>query len=191
MKNLFFVCILLLGAHLSSNAQVFDWGIKGGLNYNSNGDIVNEAGNILENPEANAGYHIGFFAKTKGRIYIRPELVYTHTNSNYDSKKLKIDKIDAPVLLGVKIIGPLHAVIGPSFQYIINTDLESFNLSDVENDFTVGGTVGLTVQLGKLGIDVRYERGFTSNEADFLNIGEIASVDTRPSQLIASASFRF
>ena len=188
------MCILLLGAHLSSNAQLFDWGIKGGLNYNSNGDIVDDAGDIIADPEANTGFHFGFFAKTKGRIHVRPELVYTQTNTNYknggESAKLTIKKIDAPVLLGVKIIGPLHAVIGPSFQYIIDTDLEDIKLDDVENNFTVGGTVGLTIQLAKLGIDARYERGFSSNEAEFID-GALGNVDTRPSQLILSASFRF
>lgn len=191
MKKTFFLCALLLGAYMTSNAQIFNWGIKGGLNYSSNGDIVDEVGDIIEDPEANAGFHVGLFAQTKGFIYIRPELVYTHTSSSYNNNKLKIDKIDAPVLAGVKILGPLQVVIGPSFQYIINTDLESVNLSDVEKDFTVGGTVGLTVQLGKLGIDVRYERGFTENEAAFLGDEVVGRVDTRPNQLIASASFRF
>ena len=194
MKKLIVLALLLFGAQLTSNAQLFDWGIKGGLNYNSNGDIVDETGDIIADPEANAGFHFGFFAKTKGRIYVRPELVYTQTNTNYknggESAKLTIKKIDAPVLLGVKIIGPLHAVIGPSFQYIIDTDLEDIKLDDVENNFTVGGTVGLTIQLAKLGIDARYERGFSSNEAEFID-GALGNVDTRPSQLILSASFRF
>ncbi|MFK5878870.1 MAG: outer membrane beta-barrel protein [Flavobacteriaceae bacterium] len=195
MKKLIVFALLLIGAQLTSNAQLFDWGIKGGLNYNSNGDIVDETGDIIADPEANAGFHFGFFAKTKGRIYVRPELVYTQTNSTYKgeakSSKLTIKKIDAPILLGLKIIGPLHAVIGPSFQYIIDTDLKDANFKDIENNFTVGGTVGLTVQLGKLGIDARYERGFSNNEAKF--IGDILEgrVDTRPSQLILSASFRF
>ena len=195
MKKLIVFALLLIGAQLTSNAQLFEWGIKGGLNYNSNGDIVDDAGDIIADPEANAGFHAGVFFKTKGRLYVRPELVYTQTNTNYNNgvakSKLTIKKIDAPILLGLKIIGPLHAVIGPSFQYIIDTDLENIQLKDVENNFTVGGTVGLTVQLGKLGIDARYERGFSSNEAEF--IGDILDgrVDTRPSQLILSASFRF
>ena len=143
----------------------------------------------------NAGYHVGIFAKTKGRIYIRPELVYTHTNSSYKyenkSSELAIDKIDLPVLVGIKVIGPLHVVAGPSFQFIINTDFEDITLEDVENNFTVGGTAGLTAQFGKLGIDFRYERGFTSNEVEFIGIDEIATIDTRPSQFIIGASFRF
>lgn len=195
MKKLIVFSLLLVGSQLTSNAQLFEWGIKGGLNYNSNGDIVDATGDIIADPEANAGFHFGFFAKTKGRIYVRPELVYTQTNTNYkndgESAKLTIKKIDAPMLLGVKIIGPLHAVIGPSFQYIIDTDLEGINLKDVENNFTVGGTVGLTAQLGKLGVDARYERGFSNNEAEFLGLESSGRVDTRPSQLILSASFRF
>ena len=195
MKKLIVLALLVFGAQLTGNAQLFDWGIKVGLNYNSNGDIVDDAGDIIADPEANAGFHFGFFSKTKGRIYVRPELVYTQTNTNYkndgESAKLTIKKIDAPVLLGVKIIGPLHGVIGPSFQYIIDTNLEGVNLKDVENNFTVGGTVGLTIQLAKLGIDARYERGFSSNEAEFLGIEDSGRVDTRPSQLILSASFRF
>lgn len=195
MKKLIVLALLLFGVQLTSNAQLFDWGIKGGLNYNSNGDIVDETGDIIADPEANAGFHFGFFAKTKGRVYVRPELVYTQTKSKYSyegaSSKLTLKKIDVPVLLGLKIIGPLHAVIGPSFQYIIDTDLEDIKLDDVENNFTVGGTVGLTVQLAKLGIDARYERGFSSNEAEFLGIDDSGRVDTRPSQLILSASFRF
>jgi len=195
MKKLIVFALLLIGAQLTSNAQLFEWGIKGGLNYNSNGDIVDDAGDVIADPEANAGFHFGLFAKTKGRLYVRPELVYTQTNSNYkgdggEKAKLTIKKIDAPILLGLKIIGPLHAVIGPSFQYIIDTDLEDIQLKDVENNFTVGGTVGLTAPLGKLGIDARYERGFSSNEADFID-GALGNVDTRPSQLILSASFRF
>lgn len=188
------LALLLFGAQLTSNAQLFDWGIKGGFNYNSNGDIINEAGDIIADPEANAGFHFGFFAKTKGRIYVRPELVYTQTKSGYNyediNSKLTINKIDVPVLLGMKIIGPLHAVIGPSFQYIINTKLKGFSMKDVENNFTVGGTVGVTVQLARLGIDVRYERGFSSNEAEFLGDMVVGRIDTRPSQLIVSLSFR-
>lgn len=195
MKKLIVFAILLIGMQINSNAQHFEWGIKGGFNYNSNGDIIDKTGDIIATPEANAGFNIGFFGKTKGRIYIRPELLYTQTNSNYnnggESTKLTIQKIDAPILLGIKLIGPLHFVIGPSFQYIINTDLKDFNLSNVEKEITVGGTIGISVQIFKLGIDLRYERGFTSNEASFLNVDKIANIDTRPNQLIAGLSFKF
>lgn len=190
-KTLIFLGVFLFSI-VTSNAQI-DWGIKGGLNYNSNGDLISESENIVVNPDSNAGYHFGVFATTKGKIFIRPELVFTHTKSVYEYNNLKadfiMDKIDAPILVGLKIIGILNVFIGPSFQYIINTDLEDIALSDVENDITVGGIFGVGVQIGKLGIDLRYERGFSSNEAEFIGI-ESGSIDTRPKQLIASISFK-
>lgn len=191
-KTLIAMGVFLLGIIITSNAQI-GWGIKGGLNFNSNGNLISESENIIVNPDSNTGYHFGVFVTTKGKIYIRPELVFTHTKSNYEENGLnsdfKMDKIDVPVLVGLKIIGPVSLFAGPSFQYIINTDLEDINLADVEKDFTVGGIVGVGVQLGNLGVDLRYERGFSSNEAKFIGIG--GRIDTRPEQLIASVSFKF
>ena len=188
-KNFIALCVFLF-VIATSNAQI-DWGIKGGLNYNSNGDLISESENIVVNPDSNAGYHFGVFATTKGKIFIRPELVFTHTKSVYEDNNLKadfiMDKIDAPILVGLKIIGILNVFIGPSFQYIINTDLEDIALSDVEKDITVGGIFGVGVQIGKLGVDLRYERGFSSNEAEFIGI-ESGRIDTRPKQLILSLS---
>lgn len=195
MKKVLILCAIFFTVSNTSNAQLFEWGIKGGLNYNSNGDLIIEAEDIYVNPEGNSGYHLGFFAKTKGKIYVRPELFYTHTKSKYKGdggiSDLTIDKIDLPILLGLKIIGPLHFLIGPSFQYLINTDLSDFKLGDIENDFTIGGTVGLGVQLGKIGIDLRYERGFSENEVELLNLDELGTIDVRSKQLIASVSFKF
>jgi len=49
----------------------------------------------------------------------------------------------------------------------------------------------LGVNLGRLGLDVRYERGFSTNEAEFIgnNITNISGrVDSRPEQIIFSVS---
>jgi hypothetical protein len=68
--------------------------------------------------------------------------------------------------------------------------LGDLQVEDVENDFTVGLNVGVGVNIGRLGLDVRYERGFSENEARFIgnNITDVSGrVDTRPSQIIFSA----
>jgi len=191
-KKSIILFVFLFSVIITSNAQI-DWGIKGGLNFNSNGKLISESQNIVINPDSNAGYHFGVFATTKGKIFIRPELVFTHTKSVYEDNGLKadfkMDKIDLPILVGLKFLGILNVFAGPSLQYIINTDLEDIALSDVENDITIGGIFGVGVQIGKLGIDFRYERGFSSNEAEFIGI-ENGRIDTRPKQLIASVSFK-
>ncbi|WP_460190595.1 porin family protein [Urechidicola sp. KH5] len=195
MKNALIYSFFLIICSNTASAQIFDFGIKGGLNYASNGDLITEAEEIIDNPDSNIGFHVGVYLKTKGRIYFRPELLYTQTSSTYKTStnkvELNVDKLDMPLLLGFKLIGPIHIMGGPSLQYILDTDLEDVNLSDVEKDITVGGTIGLGLKLGNFGVDARYERGFTENEANFLGDEVSGRVDTRPSQFIVGASFKF
>ncbi|MEM1001996.1 MAG: porin family protein [Bacteroidota bacterium] len=186
---------ILIFCLLSISAQSrIGWGLKGGLNYGSSGNVINAIGETVENPDNNLGWHLGVYGKLGNRFYIRPELVYTNLNSDYNNSKFKLQKLDLPVLAGFKIIGPLHVFIGPSFQYVLNTDLENLSLSDVENEFSVGFNVGAGINFGRLGIDIRYERGFSENEANI--IGEISNtivgrLETRPEQLIVSVSYNF
>lgn len=172
------------------------FGIKAGLNYGGNGDYFETAGDVARNPERNVGYHAGIFGKIKIlKLYVRPELIYTRTTSDYDQASLDLSKLDAPVLLGINLIGPLHIFAGPSFQYILDSEFDGISINEIENDFSVGAHFGAGVNLGKLGIDVRYERGFNSNEAQFINTNITAlpdsRIDTRPDQLILSLSVQF
>ncbi|WP_300027901.1 porin family protein [uncultured Maribacter sp.] len=169
------------------------FGIKGGLNYNANGDYFESAGDAARNPDRNVGYHVGIFGKFgASKVYVRPELMYTKTKSDYDGSDFDMSKLDAPVLLGINLVGPLHVFAGPSFQYILETEFDGVTIDDVENDFSVGMNIGAGVNLGKLGIDLRYERGFNDNEASFINTNITnlgpSRIDTRPDQLILSLS---
>ncbi|NNK20872.1 MAG: PorT family protein [Flavobacteriaceae bacterium] len=190
-KTLLTVAIAALSAF--SYAQVDSkFGVKAGLNYNANGDYFESAGEAARNPDRNVGYHIGFFGQVGSRVYIRPELVYTSISSEYDNDDFKMQKLDLPLLIGTKIIGPLHVFGGPAFQYILDTEYDGITISDVRNDFTIGLNLGAGINLGKLGIDLRYERGFSDNEATFINTNVTtvpqSRIDTRPDQLILSFS---
>ncbi len=192
-KTLLLVSAVLMGTGLFAQTGP-GFGIKAGLNYNGNGDYFNSAEQAFENPDRNAGFHVGFWGKIGNRIYFRPELVYTSTSSGYDEGDLKIKKLDAPMLLGAKVIGPLHVFAGPSFQFLLDTEFDGTTFDDVDNDLTVGLNIGAGVNLGKFGIDLRYERGFSENEVNFINsnITNLTGdrVDTRPDQLILSFSLR-
>lgn len=193
MKKTFLLAAMVLFG-LSATAQSESgFGIKGGLNYGANGDYFDSARDAFENPDRNLGYHIGIYGKSGGPIFIRPELVYTKIKSSYENDDFKMSKLDAPILLGVKIIGPLNLFAGPAFQYILDTDFDGITIGDVENDFTVGLNIGAGVNLGKLGIDLRYERGFSENEVSVISANGIPTgdrVDTRPDQLILSLSLK-
>ena len=47
------------------------------------------------------------------------------------------------------------------FQYVLEQDFDVNDIPEVTGDgFTVGLQIGAGIELGKLGIDVRLERGF-------------------------------
>ncbi|MBP0903961.1 porin family protein [Mariniflexile gromovii] len=166
------------------------FGLKGGLNYNANSDYFESIGDNAQHPDRNVGYHIGVFGKIGNQIYLKPELVYTSTKSDYNDDSFKMQKLDAPVLLGAKVIGPLSVFAGPSFQYILDSEFDGITIDDIENDFSVGLNFGIGLNFNKVGIDLRYERGFSDNEATFINNNGVGTsrLDTRPEQLILSLS---
>ncbi|MGB3608234.1 porin family protein [Psychroserpens sp.] len=192
-KNLIVLIVLLSLFCITTQAQEGSaFGIKAGLNYNANGDYFESIGANAEHPDRNVGYHVGVFGKIGNKLYFRPELMYTATKSDYDSDDFTMKKIDAPLLFGIKVIGPVSVFGGPSLQYILDTEFDGITIDDVDDDFSVGLNFGISLNIDKLGIDLRYERGFDSNEATFIgnNIGTgvISRIDTRPDQLILSVS---
>lgn len=167
------------------------YGIKAGLNYNGNGNYFDSVTENSQNPDRNVGFHVGIFGKIGKDLYFKPELIYTSTKSDYDSDEFTMKKIDAPLLVGAKIIGPVSVFGGPSLQYIVDTGFNDIEINEVENDFSVGLNFGIAVNFSSVGIDLRYERGLSENEANFLNnngIGIDDRLDTRPDQLILSVS---
>ena len=196
MKKTLLLAVFALVSLIASAQSDSGFGIKGGLNYNGNGNYFESISDAAKSPEKNIGYHAGVFGKIKIlKLYIRPELVYTKTKSDYDGSTFDMSKLDLPVLVGVKIIGPVHIFAGPAFQYILDSEFDGIGINEIENDFSVGAHLGAGVNLGKLGIDVRYERGFSSNGARFINANITglpdSRIDTRPEQVILGLSLKF
>ncbi|GAA4235806.1 hypothetical protein GCM10022291_18600 [Postechiella marina] len=192
-KNSFFIALLAIlfssGAYAQTATGI---GIKGGVNYNANGNYFESIGDNAKKPERNVGYHFGLFGKIGNKLYLKPEIVYTSTKSDYDDDSFEMQKIDAPILIGVKVLGPISVFAGPSFQYILDSEYDGIAIKDVEEDFSVGANFGIGLNFKKVGIDLRYERGFNDNEASFINnnisTNAVSRLDTRPDQLILSLS---
>lgn len=198
MKKVLLLLVLMVGVQQTSNAQI-QFGVKGGVNYNSN-SIKETSQDVFEGAKSKTGYHAGIWLRAKLPIigfYIRPELVYTNLeNEVYYKTSAKatthtFQKIDIPVLLGKKIFGIGNIYAGPSFQYILDSD---FGLEDIKNvdadGFTVGLQFGGGIEFGKLGIDVRWERGFSDVESSFVgNLGNV-EYDTRVNQIIIGLSIQ-
>ena len=93
----------------------FEFGVKAGLNYDSLGDVdyTDLAATDLS-ADSKTGYHIGAYGKIDLLLfYLRPEIQFTKINSGFDNKSIGLSKIEAPILLGYKILGPLSVFAFP------------------------------------------------------------------------------
>ncbi len=153
MKKIILACSTVFLLFTVSVVAQSGFGLKGGLSYNSNGEFsefMNETKRIIEKKGENkSGYHFGIYGKLDlGSVYLRPEIMYTSTTSEYVlntiTQDYKITKIDAPILLGFELIGPLSVFAGPSLQYIydsnfdgiLNKDEDTNKDGDLSNDDT-------------------------------------------------------
>ncbi|CAM1344039.1 porin family protein [Tenacibaculum amylolyticum] len=206
MKKLIFALCLFFAASQFAEAQIH-FGIKGGVNYNS--DSFREVSDDLinGNAESRTGFHAGIWLRFKLPMtgwYIRPELVYTQLKSEVQFRNTpttdvaasyNFKKLDIPVLLGKKFLKIAYLNIGPSFQYVLDGNLDIDTISNINADgFTVGMQLGGGIELGKLGLDVRWERAFSDIESDLISsaVGATAQrFDTRINQIIIGLSYRF
>ena len=197
MKRIILIICVAFAFSQTLTAQK-DFGVKGGINYNNNGDATfsSEGDDVIQGGESKSGFHAGLWFRGKVPIigvYIRPELVYTQVKSEYINKSntaanYEFSKIDVPVLLGKNFLGFATAFVGPSFQYILNDDFEFSELiTDDFDKFSVGVQMGFGIELGNLGIDVRWERGLSETEAKFSNG---ITVDNRTDQIIFGLSLK-
>ena len=124
------------------------------------------------NPTSPPANHIKYFGFTLVDTYW-DDPTDSETKSNYNDDSFKMKKLDAPILVGTKVFGPLSVFAGPSFQYILDTEFDGVSINNIDKDLSVGLNFGIGLNLNKIGIDVRYERGFSNNEANFLNNNNI------------------
>lgn len=204
------VLLFFLGATQVAISQIH-FGIKGGINYNS-GTFTEVKDDVLSGAKSKAGFHGGFWLRAKIPaigLYIRPEIIYTQLSSEttykqstgaatpaFENKSVSFDlqKIDIPVLLGKKFLKVAHIFAGPSFQYIVGSDFDLSDLKEVKSDgFSLGIQMGAGIELGKLGLDVRWERALNDTETSFVNnnVSQNVNFDTRVNQIIVGLSYRF
>ncbi|MCH6200939.1 porin family protein [Aquiflexum sp. LQ15W] len=180
--------VLMVFYHSGYSQTGGGFGIKGGLNYNSNGQYFKDAEAIWGDPKNNLGYHLGLFGKVNaGPVFLRPELNYTNLKSEINSVQLQTQRLDAPVLVGLNLLGSLVSVFaGPSFHYYIEDELRDFEF----DKFNAGYQFGIGLNLGNVGLDLRYERVLNGQTVNIDNVFT-GDGDFRYQQLMLGLSFKF
>lgn len=181
--------ILLLTTFMLLSVQGFSqFGIKGGLNFNSIKDI-NLKGVENYNIQNSTGFNVGILYKAKlplTGIAIQPELLYSQTNSSIDTNldggvsnlhgDLKLSTLMLPVGIqwGVDLMlfRPFIQVV-PYIGCVVGTENKITSLDWNVEKFKYGIGLGAGLDIWKLQISGRY-RWDLGNVAEF----EWKGVDT-------------
>ncbi|WP_152287164.1 outer membrane beta-barrel protein [Flavicella marina] len=209
MKRVLLAIAFVIGAIQFSNAQI-SYGLKAGLNFASPSDAVTIDGSGDPQPntslDANTSWHAGGWLRVKVPVlglYVRPEVIYTSISAtlpesvNMIGGDYKLDRIDVPVLVGLKMFGVGNVFAGPVFEYVLTSDFNVSNetITSVKtDDFFVGAQIGVGLEFWKLGLDVRYETAFSSNTTTFgdPNFPQASiEMDNSPDQFIVGLSYKF
>ena len=188
-KKLVLLIALVIFGFSAAQAQIpgFTLGLKAGYLYSTFPYSITTSsnGSKITSNQGRSGYQIGAFARIGGKTYLQPEFNYegqrgtitygSSGNSATGTSTLKFDRIDIPILLGHKFIAlPLinfRGYIGPDFGFKTNASNSApNNFSGDDYNFktsTVGGILGVGVDVGPVTFDARYNLGFTQVNKGF------------------------
>lgn len=178
MKKISLLTLLVM-AGFAINAQMVDFGLKGGLNLSSWSNNNSSVGY-----QNRAGFHAGLLARVHAgpNIAVQPEIVYSSQGTKYtldnQEHNLQMNYVNIPVMVQAKVGGGLYAQAGPQLGFLIGTEdkvnnVETgfFSTNDFKKtDVALGFGLGYA-GVSPIGVDARYNLGLTNiNNAGSNNI---------------------
>ncbi|MDA3822080.1 MAG: porin family protein [Bacteroidales bacterium] len=213
MKKIVIISIAMLFMAFSANAQIFQYGLKGGLNYSSLAmdDIIGisdgtEVYDLLAG-ETVRGYQVGIMTRVNVlMLFVQPELYFNVTGGSVkkvledgtsDLLNVQFNRIDIPLLVGVKL-GPARINVGPVGSAVVGStnqlkELVSSDLETVSSGLTWGLQAGIGLDLfNKIAVDLRYEGSLSQYGDDSFMVGGMThKFDARPTQRILAFGWWF
>ena len=178
MKRIFLSALLMLSGAFAFGQVLptVQFGIKGGANLSK---FTTE--NTFDS-ENRAGYYVGLWSRFGAAgIHLQPELYLSGKNTTLVSNaggenEVRFTSLDVPVLVGTKFgaagVG-LRLNTGPVFSFILDeeqkiTDATGNIFRGDFKDQNFSWQFGAGLDFGKLGIDLRYEKGLSKvSKTDF------------------------
>lgn len=213
MKKPLFCAAFCILALTLANGQ-FRLGVRAGIisvqDFGNPLTVLDEVGQeVLEVGLKNAkiGYTGGLVLQFQfGSFLLQPEVLYSYNQYEYNvdddplnpmqppgTAQESYQYLDVPLLLGFKL-GPLRLQAGPEGHLYLNstsdlTDLEFYK--ENIDDFTLGWTGNIGLDIWNLMLDVRYCGNLTSLGTSF-QVGEQEfAFDERPSRWVFSLGILF
>lgn len=162
-----FICSSMMA--FSQVLPSFQFGLKGGVN------LTKFSTQSTFSSDNRAGYYGGVWARIGAAgIHLQPELYISGKNTslqNSNGQEVKVDftSLDVPILVGTKIgaagVG-IRLNTGPVVSFILSEDQ---SIKDAGSEILKGNfkdqnfawQFGAGLDIGKLGVDLRYEQGLS------------------------------
>lgn len=164
MKKIVLLLVLAAFAWISKAQDIFDAGIKAGLNTSKISTHISDY-----TPQTINNYAVGAFARLNlGRVYIQPEVYYNSKGGEYIDEvnlstvnSFNLKAVDVPALLGIKLINQksfnLRVMGGPVFSFVTDKSAEGgFSKSMLEDNF-FGWQYGAGAEILFLTFDARFQ----------------------------------
>ena len=190
-------------------AQEFQIGLKGGINKTFGGEITGIASTSgytsdTFNAKGEIGFHGGIWTQLNfGKFFIRPEIVYSSLESRFNVPTpsgvaiYNVEELSVPLLVGYNIFGSIDIYGGMAYKNIVSSEIsgrkplfippENF-LRPIENpSLPLSGQIGVKVEYGSFGLDIRYDHSLASKEpqpTDFISGGGGNTADPRLNRAI-------
>ena len=210
MKKLILIAVASFFLVQASNAQFFNYGIKGGVGFSSL--TINDVTGITDGQDVYdlltgdgvAGYHLGLQGRIKvAMILIQPELYWNTGGGSLEQVmnggvtevlQVKWNRLDLPLLVGAKL-GPVRLNIGPVGSIVLSESNDgstgNFDYELYTSTMNWGWQGGIGFDLWKLSLDIRYEGSLSDLSDSLPEQLQGYNMDPRPSQWIFSAGFWF
>jgi hypothetical protein len=174
MKKLYLL-LLTVFSLAAANAQV-QFGVKAGANF-SNLSVSGDNGSEADT-KTKVGFHGGAFVSVPvfSEFTLQPELVFSSQGAKSDMSgndfTLNSNYLNIPVLLKYNNESGFFAEIGPQLGFLMSAKVKSGGVSaDVKSAYQstdVSGVLGIgyLIKSVNVGIDARYNLGFTNIAKD-------------------------
>jgi Outer membrane protein beta-barrel domain len=200
VQNLIASCLLVL---LSTQVHAqFAIGLRSGLHTQTTKpeDLPLPGNNEISVKDLKFGTQFGVWARIGNRFFIQPELTFNSNSTDFQFNqpngvmtivKERYTNFDLPLLVGAKI-GPARLFVGPVGHLFLNSQSELADLQQFDENWkalTWGWQGGLGVNLGRLGVDLRYEGGFDQygEHLEFLN--DKVNFSDNPGRIVLGVTF--
>lgn len=192
--HIFFIALLCFCYSTAQAQDYITFGPKAGFSVNKFEDIQ-EQDRIRYSTFSTVS--VGLFGRVSpGRLYVQPEVYYVVKGANYNledsirsSGKIRLQTLEAPVLLGYYIIEGtgfnLRALAGPVFNLFTKESQNDLRPWDPERYGIKEGVHSMQFGIGAdmlmLSVDARFERGLTRYDN---------SLGARPSRFTISVGYK-